>query len=105
MNRITSDAERIMFNKIKDDPEALAIVDDIRFHILAGEKIYTARERNGISPEELAEKMRISVEELDIIEQGGYEGDYLKILYTAAEVMNCRIAFDVNLIHRELEHA
>ncbi len=78
-------------------------MEETHFGIHVGEAIYQTREEAEMKQDELSEMLGISSETLELIEQGGYEGEYLSFLRKTADLFDRNLDIHVRLVPRKFE--
>jgi ribosome-binding protein aMBF1 (putative translation factor) len=94
-DRMISNANEILNYMMRDDPEMQRMVNRATVEAMIGQAIYEARERAGLTREELAHRVHVAVDEIEDVEEGDYEGDVLTLLGDIANALEARIAVDL----------
>jgi len=76
-NKPSSDAHRWMHDRyIKDDPDALAFLKEVRIQADLAGQIYTIRNKLRMSRDDLAEFSGLTAEVIEDLEESDYDGDW-----------------------------
>lgn len=80
-NEIRSDALRYLYDKyIKDDPEAIAAIEEEMLNVEVAQKIYDLRTAADLSQAELAERVGVDPSIIEDLEESDYDGNSIQLL-------------------------
>lgn len=78
---IKSDALRYLYDRyIKDDPEAIAAIEEEMLNVEVAQKVYDLRTQAGLSRAELAEHAGVDPSVIEDLEESDYDGDAVRML-------------------------
>lgn len=89
--RKTSDAVEILHQGIKDNPEAIRLLEAARFNGRIAQVIYDARCKSGLTQRELAKLVGTTQSVIARLEDADYEGRSLTMLYRIASALHRRV--------------
>ena len=87
----TSDALKIIKNKIKDDPEMQEMVKEASLNAQVAQIIYDVRKQAGLTQQQLADAIGTTQSVIARLEDADYEGHSLSMLARIATALNQKL--------------
>ena len=87
----TSDALKIIKNKIKDDPEMQEMVKEASLNAQVAQIIYDVRKQAGLTQQQLADAISTTQSVIARLEDADYEGHSLSMLARIATALNQKL--------------
>jgi ribosome-binding protein aMBF1 (putative translation factor) len=91
----TTDAIRILKQRIGPDPEFWRMVEEERLNAEIARMIYAARTKAGLTQAELANRIGTKQPAIARLEDANYNGRSLRLLHRIARVLNLRLTIDM----------
>jgi ribosome-binding protein aMBF1 (putative translation factor) len=88
-------AVEVLDYMMRDDPGMRRMIERGIVEALLGQAVYDARERAGMSREDLAKHVGVTADDIEDIEEGDYEGDVLILFAGIAKALGLRIAISL----------
>jgi ribosome-binding protein aMBF1 (putative translation factor) len=80
-NEIKSDALRYLYDRyIRDDPEAIAAIEEEMLNAEVAQKVYDLRTNAGLSQAKLAEQVGVDTSVIEDLEESDYDGNSIQML-------------------------
>ena len=89
--RKTSDAVEILHHSIRNDPEALRLLEQARFNSRIAQMIYDARDDAGLTQQQLAKLVGTTQSVIARLEDSDYGGHSLTMLNRIASALHRRL--------------
>ena len=94
-DKITSDAVKILKDRISQDPELAYFVEEERKRLMLAEKIRQARHESGLSQKEVAQRIGTTQSAVARLESGNYERLSLSTLIKVTRALNRRLSLEI----------
>jgi len=91
----TTDAIRILKQRIGPDPEFWQMVEEERLNAEIAGMIYDARTKAGLTQAELAQRIGTKQPAIARLEDANYNGHSLRLLQRIARVLNFRLTIEM----------
>jgi DNA-binding XRE family transcriptional regulator len=89
--RTLSRASEILEYLMRDDAQLQRMVERAKVEAILGQAVYEAREEAGLTRDELAERVGVTPDTIEDVEEGDYEGDALTLIGCIAKALKARI--------------
>jgi ribosome-binding protein aMBF1 (putative translation factor) len=91
----TTDAMKIIDNLIGDDAQMREMLAEASLNAEVGQLIYDARQKAGLTQQQLAELVGTTQSVIDDLEEADYEGNSLIMLHKIAIAMNQKLTLNL----------